>query len=93
MGTQWSDGSAGDANYGLIGRGYAAYRQPEFRFAGAILAALGDAQTVLNVGAGAGSYEPRDRDVTAVEPSASMRAQRPRMASTRFAMLAAAALV
>lgn len=77
MGTQWSDGSAGDANYGLIGRGYAAYRQPEFRFAGAIHAALGDAQTVLNVGAGAGSYEPRDRDVTAVEPSASMRAQRP----------------
>ena len=38
--------------------------------------ALGDAQTVLNVGAGAGSYEPNDRDVTAVEPSAVMRAQR-----------------
>lgn len=74
---QWSDGSAGDANYGLIGRGYANYHQPEFRFADAILAALGDANTILNVGAGAGSYEPRDRDVTAVEPSASMRAQRP----------------
>jgi SAM-dependent methyltransferase len=39
--------------------------------------ALGAAQTVLNVGAGSGSYEPLGRDVTAVEPSASMRAQRP----------------
>ena len=39
--------------------------------------ALGDARSVLNVGAGSGSYEPVDRDVTAVEPSASMRAQRP----------------
>ncbi len=42
-----------------------------------INAALGDAKTVLNVGAGAGSYEPLDRDVTAVEPSSSMREQRP----------------
>jgi hypothetical protein len=40
-------------------------------------AALGDARTVLNVGAGAGSYEPADRYVAAVEPSAAMRAQRP----------------
>ncbi|MCZ6456445.1 MAG: class I SAM-dependent methyltransferase, partial [Actinobacteria bacterium] len=39
--------------------------------------ALGDAQTVLNVGAGAGSYEPRDRQVLAVEPSSVMVAQRP----------------
>ena len=39
--------------------------------------ALGDARTVLNVGAGAGSYEPTSRIVTAVEPSESMRAQRP----------------
>jgi SAM-dependent methyltransferase len=38
---------------------------------------LGDARTVVNVGAGAGSYEPRDRWVLAVEPSATMRAQRP----------------
>ena len=38
---------------------------------------LSDARTVLNVGAGAGSYEPTNRKVTAVEPSASMRAQRP----------------
>jgi SAM-dependent methyltransferase len=40
-------------------------------------AALGDARTVINVGAGAGSYEPTDRHVVAVEPSAAMRAQRP----------------
>jgi SAM-dependent methyltransferase len=71
------DGSAGDANYGAIGAGYVNYRQAEPRFAAAIGEALGDAKTVLNVGAGAGSYEPLDRSVTAVEPSASMRQQRP----------------
>jgi len=72
-----NDGSAGDANYGAIGQGYANYRQPEPAIAALILSALGSAKTVLNVGAGAGSYEPADRPVTAVEPSASMRAQRP----------------
>lgn len=71
------DGSAGDANYGVIGDCYAQYRQPEPAIADQIVKALGDARAVLNVGAGAGSYEPRDRDVTAVEPSAAMRAQRP----------------
>lgn len=71
------DGSAGDVNYGEIGGTYARYRQPDPIIAAQIHAALGDAQTVLNVGAGAGSYEPTDREVTAVEPSASMRAQRP----------------
>ncbi len=71
------DGSAGDANYGAIGPGYTSYRQPEPAIEALIHAALGDARTILNVGAGAGSYEPRDRDVTAVEPSAAMRAQRP----------------
>ncbi|NEI73966.1 methyltransferase domain-containing protein [Rhizobium lusitanum] len=71
------DGSAGDANYGVIGSGYTRYRQPDPHIAEFIRAALGDARTVLNVGAGAGSYEPVDRRVTAVEPSASMRAQRP----------------
>ena len=75
--TRMTDGSAGDADYGLIGPGYRNYRQPEPEFEAAIAAILGDARTVLNVGAGAGSYEPRDRDVTAVEPSAEMRAQRP----------------
>ncbi|MFJ3379253.1 class I SAM-dependent methyltransferase [Curtobacterium sp. NPDC090217] len=75
--TRTADGSAGDADYGTIGAGYGRYRRPEPTFARAIAKALGDARTVLNVGAGAGSYEPRDRDVTAVEPSESMRAQRP----------------
>ena len=74
---RFSDGSAGDANYGEIGSGYAKIRQPDPRIAAQFHAALGDARTVLNVGAGAGSYEPTDRTVTAVEPSASMRAQRP----------------
>jgi SAM-dependent methyltransferase len=71
------DGSAGDANYAVIGAGYTRYRQPEPLIFEKILAALGDARTVLNVGAGAGSYEPLDREVVAVDPSASMRAQRP----------------
>jgi SAM-dependent methyltransferase len=71
------DGSAGDADYGLIGQSYSSYRRPEPRIAVLIEAALGSARAVLNVGAGAGSYEPLDRDVTPVEPSASMRAQRP----------------
>ena len=71
------DGSAGDADYGAIGASYARYRQPDPRIAARVSQALGAARTVLNVGAGAGSYEPGDRQVTAVEPSASMRAQRP----------------
>ena len=75
--TRHIDGSAGDADYGRIGGGYARYRRPEPRIAALILAALGDAASILNVGAGAGSYEPLDRHVTAVEPSAAMRAQRP----------------
>jgi SAM-dependent methyltransferase len=76
LGFRHGDGSAGDANYGVIGSGYARYRQPDPQIARFILKALGDAETVLNVGAGAGSYEPTDRCVTAVEPSASMRSQR-----------------
>jgi SAM-dependent methyltransferase len=52
-------------------------RRTEPRIAARVWAALGDARTVLNVGAGTGSYEPTDRDVVAVEPSALMRAQRP----------------
>ena len=77
MASRHHDGSAGDANYGAIGTNYTSYRQPEPRIASLIVKALGDAKKVLNVGAGAGSYEPVDRAVTAVEPSASMRAQRP----------------
>jgi Methyltransferase domain len=77
MAVRSGDGSAGDADYGAIGVDYAHYRRPDRRIAARISQALGEARTVLNVGAGAGSYEPADREVTAVEPSASMRAQRP----------------
>jgi ubiquinone/menaquinone biosynthesis C-methylase UbiE len=63
--------------YDTIGTTYSVTRRTEPRIAARIWAALGDARTVLNVGAGTGSYEPSDRDVTAVEPSAVMRAQRP----------------
>jgi len=64
-------------DYEQHGRTYARHRRPDPRIAARIHAALGDAQTVLNVGAGAGSYEPDDRWLLAVEPSATMRAQRP----------------
>lgn len=77
MSARHGDGSAGDANYGVIGVNYARYRQPDPQIAAFIHKALGTAQSVLNVGAGAGSYEPVGLPVTAVEPSASMRAQRP----------------
>src|SRR5580692_5653979 len=63
--------------YDTIGTTYAVTRRTEPRIAAQVWAALGDARTVVNVGAGTGSYEPPDRDVTAVEPSAVMRAQRP----------------
>jgi len=63
--------------YDTIGATYTVTRRTEPRIAEQIWAALGDAQTVLNVGAGTGSYEPPGLDVTAVEPSAVMRAQRP----------------
>jgi hypothetical protein len=63
--------------YNTIGATYSVTRRTEPRIAAQVWAALGDARTVLNVGAGTGSYEPPGRDVTAVEPSAVMRAQRP----------------
>lgn len=66
-----------NATYDRIGRGYANTRRADPRIGARIEAALGDAQSVVNVGAGAGSYEPAGRDVTAVEPSAEMIAQRP----------------
>jgi SAM-dependent methyltransferase len=67
---------AGDFDYETSGGGYAGQRRTDPRIAAYVHAALGPAATVLNVGAGTGSYEPADRDVTAVEPSASMRSQR-----------------
>jgi SAM-dependent methyltransferase len=63
--------------YDTLGVGYADKRRPDPRIERAIHAALGDARSVVNVGAGAGSYEPRDREVVAIEPSEVMRAQRP----------------
>jgi SAM-dependent methyltransferase len=71
------DGSAGDADYAKIGGGYSVQRQADPAIFAQINRALGEARTVLNVGAGAGSYEPVDREITAVEPSAAMRSQRP----------------
>src|SRR3954464_13405516 len=67
--------------YDSIGATYTVTRRTEPQIAAQVWAALGDAQTVLNVGAGTGSYEPSDREVTAVEPSAVMRAQRPARAA------------
>jgi SAM-dependent methyltransferase len=64
-------------DYEQHGRTYPRHRRADPRIAARIHAALGDARTVLNVGAGSGSYEPTDRWVLAVEPSATMRAQRP----------------
>jgi len=66
-----------DAAYDRMGRGYHAFRRTDPRIAKAIEQALGDAESVLNVGAGAGSYEPLDREVIAIEPSAEMIDQRP----------------
>lgn len=64
-------------NYDKHGKGYSGFRRTDPKIAKIIHAALGPAKTVLNIGAGTGSYEPEDRIVTAVEPSETMRAQRP----------------
>ncbi|HST55152.1 MAG TPA: methyltransferase domain-containing protein [Solirubrobacteraceae bacterium] len=65
-----------DTRYDSIGAQYAATRREDPGIATLIHAALGQARTIVNVGAGAGSYEPRDRHVIAVEPSEVMIAQR-----------------
>jgi|HubBroStandDraft_2_1064218.scaffolds.fasta_scaffold96735_2 SAM-dependent methyltransferase len=62
--------------YDEIGLSYRQSRQPDPRIGAQVMAALGDAQTIVNVGAGPGSYEPSDRRLAAVEPSAVMLAQR-----------------
>jgi SAM-dependent methyltransferase len=69
------------ALYDRLGVGYTTTRRPDPRIAAAIDAALGDAVTVVNVGAGAGAYEPEDRKLVAIEPSRVMIAQRPRTAA------------
>src|SRR5438552_52238 len=63
--------------YDRIGGGYSATRRADPRIEARIHRALGDARTVVNVGAGTGSYEPSEREVVAVEPSERMIAQRP----------------
>jgi SAM-dependent methyltransferase len=64
--------------YDAIGAGYARTRRRDPELAARIAAALGDARTVVDVGAGTGSYEPEGRHVIAIEPSDVMAAQRPR---------------
>ena len=64
------------ARYDTIGHGYSRTRREDPRFRAQIHAALGNARTVVNVGAGAGAYEPTDRHVIAIEPSDVMAAQR-----------------
>jgi SAM-dependent methyltransferase len=66
-----------DAVYDKIGQGYNRFRRADPRIASLISASLGDARSVINVGAGSGSYEPSDREVLAVEPSDVMIGQRP----------------
>jgi hypothetical protein len=68
----------GHPAYDVIGVGYATQRRPDPRIHSMIIEALGDARLVLNVGAGTGSYEPVDRTVVAIEPSAAMLGQRSR---------------
>src|SRR5207248_9072987 len=68
--------SPGVEYYERHGSTYSATRRTDPRIAAQIHAALGDARTVVNVGAGTGSYEPRDREVIAVEPSEVMIGQR-----------------
>jgi SAM-dependent methyltransferase len=66
-----------EAAYDRIGVGYVKARRPDPRIAAKIVEALGNSRSVLNIGAGTGSYEPAGCEVTAVEPSAEMISQRP----------------
>ncbi len=70
-------GPAGDFDYETNGSGYSLRRRPDPRIELLVHEGLGRARSVVNVGAGAGSYEPANLEVTAVEPSATMRSQRP----------------
>jgi SAM-dependent methyltransferase len=80
------------ALYDRIGQTYATSRRADPRIARQIRAAIGDARSVVNVGAGTGAYEPEGLDVVAVEPSAVMRAQREPRARTRVLAGSAEAL-
>ena len=74
---RWNTAAVTDIVYDRIGIDYAQSRRPEPRWQAALDEVLGDAQTVVNVGAGTGSYEPVGRYVLAVEPSGLMISQRP----------------
>jgi SAM-dependent methyltransferase len=65
------------SDYDEVGRSYVATRRPDPRIASVLRNALGDASSVVNIGAGSGAYEPTDLDVIAVEPSRVMIDQRP----------------
>ncbi|HWI96897.1 MAG TPA: class I SAM-dependent methyltransferase [Solirubrobacterales bacterium] len=65
------------AAYDEIGVNYSDFRRADPRIEARVWAALGDARSVANIGAGTGSYEPRDREVIAIEPSSLMIAKRP----------------
>lgn len=67
--------------YDSFGATYSRTRRADPRLADVVWPALGDAGSVVNVGAGAGAYEPSDREVLAVEPSGVMLAQRPVVAA------------
>jgi len=71
------NGEAPGDRYDAIGKTYRRYRKPDPRIAALIDDALGAARTVVNVGSGTGSYEPKGRRVVAVEPSWTMIRQRP----------------
>ena len=76
--------------YDTLGRDYTANRRPDATIERAIFSALGDAQSVLNVGAGSGSYEPPGRTLAAVEPSLTMIRQRGEKAAPAVSATASA---
>ncbi|MFD9793501.1 class I SAM-dependent methyltransferase [Streptomyces sp. NPDC059070] len=75
-------GSTAGVGLGAAGSGHRVGHRPDERIARVIAQALGDARTVLNVGAGTGSYESEDRAITAVEPSPALRVRRPAQLAT-----------
>jgi hypothetical protein len=75
------DASLMTAKHDAIGITYRDLREPDPRIAAIIHKALGQAQSILNIGAGTGDYEPTDRSVTAVEPSAKMIGERAPLAA------------
>lgn len=77
--------------YESIGKEYRSRRQPDPRIAKVIRDALGNAKSVCNIGAGAGSYEPQDIPVTAVEPSEVMSSQRGSQSSAPVQLIRAVA--